>query len=100
MRIAPISMTSVQNTSFKGKKQQQPVVEITDKTPDDTVVAYGSWGSSYIYPITAGQMKKQMAESLIRQAIAEKAAAEAKNSENESPEEYYKRKLYSSEWCM
>jgi len=95
MKIAPISMVSVSKSntaSFKGQ-QNKPIVEITDDMSDDTIVSYGSWGPNYVYPITAGQIRTNMAESLVKSQAH-------KSSVQESEEEYQKRKLYSTEWCM
>ncbi len=98
MKIAPISMVSASKlnaASFKGQ-QNKPIVEITDDMSDDTIVSYGSWGPNYIYPITAGQIRTNMAESLVKSQFLRAP----KNSEQESEEDYKKRKLYSTEWCM
>lgn len=100
MNIRPISMQTnfkSQAVSFKGKQEQpKPLIQVTDDMPDDQVVTYGTWGSNYAYPITAGQIRANMAKK------AEAArAAEAQNiSKQETPEEYYRRKVYSTEWTM
>lgn len=100
MKIAPISMSPVQKqnaASFSRRHEQQPLVKLTDKTPDDAIVAYGSWGPNYAYPITAGQIRQNIAESLVNATAAPKPQYKL---HKESPEEYMARKINSTEWCM
>ncbi len=94
MRITPISMAAnYAKKSVKfGEKENglKPLIKIDEDTPDDKIVSYGTWGSNYVYPITAGQ---------IRNIEADKQK-DCNETGKESTEEYYKRKLYSTEWTM
>ena len=61
MKIAPITMSTnymKKSVNFGEKKQEmKPLIKIDENTPDDKVVSYGTWGSNYVYPITAGQIR-------------------------------------------
>lgn len=98
MNISRISMAnSIAN--FRGvnktpKESPKPLIDMGKDTSDDAIVGYGTWGRDYIYPITAGQIRKAQME---REQAAE--ATPKRPADRETPEEYYKRKLYSTEWC-
>lgn len=94
MNISAINVAQ-QRVSFKGVERAttQPKPLVTENTPDDAVVAYGTMGPNYVYPITAGHIKAQLAT---KAAKAEYAQPEGQTKEN--PEKYYDRKLFSPEW--
>lgn len=57
--------------AFKGEdldKYRNPDGTIKDDVSDDTVVAYGTWDSTYRYPVTAGQERERMSRILASQA--------------------------------
>lgn len=57
--------------AFKGEdldKYRNADGTIKDDVSDDTVVAYGTWDSTYRYPVTAGQERERMARILASQA--------------------------------
>lgn len=103
MNIKPISMQTnfkSQAVSFKGKEQQpKPLIQVTDDMPDDQVVTYGTWGPNYAYPITAGQIRANMAAQAKTEA-ARAAEIQKPVAKKETPEEYYQRKVHSTEWTM
>ena len=68
---------------------------IPEDVPDTAVVAHGREENTYIYPITAGQVREQA-----RQASKLSPKYTAVDIHKENPGEYYTRKLYSSEWTM
>lgn len=93
MRITPISMAAnyVKKSVNFGEKEKdlKPLIKIDENTPDDKIVSYGTWGSNYVYPITAGQIKATQENSKTFQS-----------TKKETPEEYYSRKIHSTEWTM
>lgn len=99
MNISRISMANF-STNFKGENkmpqqtEEKPLIDTTGVS-DDTIVAYGTWGSNYAYPIYAGQLKDK--QPALGKPQEEQQAPVMRD---ETPEEYYKRKLYSTEWCM
>ena len=68
---------------------------IPEDVPDTAVVAHGREDSTYIYPITAGQVRKQA-----REASKLNPKYIQVDTHKEDAEHYYRRKLYSSEWTM
>lgn len=103
MRINPISMASVyknQNVGFKAdSKKEKPLIEVTDDMPDDKVVSYGTWGGNYAYPITAGQIRRSQQIAQEQRLNASATDSNQSNDKyNESPEDYQRRKLYTTEW--
>ncbi len=104
MNISAIPAFNVNNAqAFKAHNSEpKPVVKVTDDMADNEVVGYGTWGPNYVYPITAGQVRHEMQEA--KKAAAEAAKQQARQEAagkayKETPEEYMKRKLYSTEWC-
>lgn len=103
MNIRPISMQTnfvSRQASFAGKdaNQVKPLIKVTDDMPDDQVVTYGTWGSNYAYPITAGQIRANMAS---KAAEASRESTERCSvGDKETPSEYYARKIHSTEWTM
>lgn len=98
MQINSISMATMnRNVGFKGTENEQPkpLVEVTPDMPDNTVVQYSTWGSNYAFPITAGDIRKMQAEKAYEQV-----AQPAVDNHQETPEEYYARKINSTEWMM
>ena len=99
MNVSRISMAKMP-VNFRGinKLTKEPEIKHLDETKkqdsDDAIVGYGTWGGDYIYPITASQIRKAKLE---REKAEE--AIQQKPVDRETPEEYYKRKLYSTEWC-
>lgn len=97
MKIAPVSMSAnymKKSVNFGEKKQEiKPLVQIDENTPDDKVVSYGTWGSNYVYPITAGQIRATQKEN--PQFNPQRTLAD-----KETPEEYLARKIHSTEWTM
>lgn len=88
MRISPISIsTNYKMNSFKAN-QNKPQEQ----------VQYSTWGDNYAYPVTQNDdiiispENKEMDEE-VKERILGKAS-----QYDETPEEYYKRKLYSTEW--
>lgn len=98
MNINPITMTTncmKKSVNFGEKKQEiKPLIQIDENTPDDKVVSYGTWGANYAYPITAGQLRAA------RKLSEHGKNPQVNNVETEDSNEYYKRKLYSTEWTM
>ena len=96
MRINSISAANYVNRtqSFKCNNcEAKPLINVPIEAKDDEVVAYGTWGPNYVYPITAGQMKPTQKE------IEERLSTPKQTSgETETPEEYYRRKINSTEW--
>ncbi len=97
MRIAPILMSAnhMQNSVKFGEKKQEmkPLIKIDENTPDDKVVSYGTWGSNYVFPITAGQIRATQEEN---PQFNQKTTL----IDRETPEEYFARKIHSTEWTM
>ena len=98
MRISPVTIsTNYKMHSFKANEQQKP---------QQQEVQWSTWGDNYAYPTT--QKEENIPPIDIRETnkiinkekeIIEKRPV--RNSEyDETPEEYYKRKLYSTEWTM
>ncbi len=98
MQINSISMAAMnKNIGFKAAETEQPkpLVEIPDDMPDEQVVQYSTWGGNYAYPVTAGDIRRIQAEK----AYAE-TAKPAVDMQQETPEEYYARKINSVEWML
>ena len=96
MKINPVSIAPMQkqNVNFKGNDNSvKPFIEVTEDMSDDTVVSYSNWGGNYAYPITAGQIRAL-------QAIHVQPAVTMPISKDETPEEYYARKIGSTEWLL
>ena len=101
MHITPVSMnTNCHRASvqFKGSDNQEakPLIDIDPATPGNRVVAYGTWGSNYVYPITADQVRAMNAERRILDSMDAKRTQYENTKEDEA--EYLKRKLYRTEW--
>ncbi len=98
MRISPVTTSMMPKMNFAGKQidtyEGKPVVELDDQTPDDAIVAVGSWDSAYRYPVYAWQVREQ------NRLKAEKETAQQapEAGKVETPEEYYARKINSPEW--
>lgn len=96
MNITRISMANTP-ANFKGmnklpqRETQKPLIN-TREVSDDEIVAYGNWGNNYAYPITAGQIRK------LEPATKDEQNTSQTSLGKESEDEYYKRKLYSTEW--
>ena len=95
--ISSVNCTAKTNAfSGKPKHEPKPLYNNTDDNCDDYLVCYSDWGGMVI-PVTASQIRKSNAE-----ARAELKAAAAKREYSkkgeESPEEYYRRKINSTEW--
>ncbi len=100
MQINSISMVSAnRNIGFKAaeKNQPKPLVEVTPDMPDDQVVQYSTWGGNYAFPVTAGDLRKMQAEKVLSEAPKSACACGGKE---ETPEEYYARKINSVEWML
>ena len=96
MKINPVSMVSVQrqNVNFKGDDNSvKPFIEVTEDMSDDTVVSYSNWGGNYAFPITAGQIRAL-------QALNVQTTPVTPAYKEETPEEYYARKIGSTEWLL
>lgn len=95
MNVAPISMASVArvNSTFNGKeKKAEPAkVDNQPQLPEGKKIVWHTWGDNYAYPTI------EDVEETKTEPQQEKKAPQGKT---ETPEEYYKRKLYSPEWCM
>ena len=97
MQVSPISMSSIQkqNVNFKSQDDSvKPFINVTDDMSDDTVVSYSNWGDNYAYPITAGQIRALQA---LKEIDIKPIAT---SPYTETPEEYYARKIGSSEWLL
>ena len=96
MQVSPISFAYNTNrtaASFKGADRElYPAV--TPDTPDDKIVCYSSCGPNYIFPVYARDIKARLAQ------MSEQAPKVEEPVKKETPEEYYARKIYSTEWCM
>ena len=99
MKITPISMHSNYGKNiakFKGNNNEiKPLIKLDESIPDDKVVSYGTWGSNYVYPITAGQLRNSMRQEQLQKT---RSNIDFSFSKKETPEEYLARKLYSTEW--
>ena len=97
MKVSPIFMSAnymKKSVNFGEKKQEmKPLIRIDKNTPYYTVVSYGTWGANYAYPITAGEIRT------IRQETPKYTPKETPQ-DRETPEEYYARKIHSTEWTM
>ena len=102
MKISPVSinLNNRHSLKFKGNeaKDLKPLINLDENVADDEVVTYGTWGPNYVYPITAGQIRSMREKE-------EALKGEQKETKNvtlqkEAPDEYYRRKLYSTEWTM
>ena len=97
MRVNPISVSAFQkqNVNFKSQNNDvKPFINVTDDMSDDTVVSYSNWGGNYAFPITAGQIRALQAlkEIDVKPVIT--------TGQTETPEEYYARKIGSTEWLL
>lgn len=93
MNVQSISLAS-KAISFKSNNlEPKPIVNVENKK-DDEIVMYSTWGGNYAFPVTAGDIKAAA------EARKEFAAVEAQKGYEETPEEYYERKLFSPEWFM
>ena len=100
MKIAQINnmYTNKSVSGFKGRPHKaRPMV--SEQTPDNEIVCYSNWGGNYVFPIYAKDIKQM--EQAKHETKPETRQVQKQFSEmSETPEEYYKRKLYSTEWCM
>ena len=95
MKISPITISAnYKMNSFKG----------VEKKPQESI-QYSTWGDNYAFPVSSKDEFLQINKNIEKEVkdvetdIIEKTPARVVESE-ESPEEYYKRKLYSTEWTM
>ena len=99
MKINPVSIATVNKSfAFKSiqKEQPKPLVTVTDDMPNNEIVQYGTWGSNYAFPITAGDIRRMEAEK----AYAQNAKPSVDTRYDETPEEYLARKINSTEWML
>lgn len=96
MKLSPITISAnYKMNSFKA----------TEKKPQEEV-QYSTWGDNYAFPIAQNDevlIGKENTESKQNinndKEIFEKILGKT-SQYDETPEEYYKRKLYSTEWTM
>lgn len=103
MNISAISSANYATKAvFKGRAEDLlKEHKITKNTPDDAVVTWGRQDSTYIYPITAGQIRKMAEEIKASEAASKKANAKAAAAQYERThsEPIPPEKLYSHEFC-
>lgn len=93
MNVSPISL-AMKSISFKSNNMEpKPMVNLEGKK-DDEVVMYSTWGDNYAFPVTVGQIRAT------EEARRELGSSQAQAHYQETPEEYYERKLFSPEWFM
>lgn len=98
MRISPVTIsTNYKLHSFKANEQQKP---------QQQEVQWSTWGDNYAFPIAQNDevlIGKENTESKQNinndKEIFEKILGKT-SQYDETPEEYYRRKLYSTEWTM
>lgn len=102
-----VSSYSPKCNSFGQKETKEELItecgyKLTAEMPDSEVVGYSNWGPNYPVPITAGQVRAQIAAKKAQAAYEAAQAEQMANNENtkESQEEYENRKKFSTEWCM
>ncbi len=96
MSIASVSFGKLPPLYREGIKidYKKPNGGIPEDVPDDAVVAYGSQDNNYRFPIYAGQIRVESAR------VSAQHAAAKSYGHKETPEEYYARKVNSTEWCL
>ena len=100
MRITPVSFGKKQPVDVKGIKidYSKPDGGIPKDIPDNAVVAQGRLDNTYIYPITAGAVREKARAAA--EICSKKDYTPVSRVDQETPEEYLARKIYSTEWCM
>lgn len=114
MRISPITisanykMNSFKANDNKPQKEVQwstwgdnyafPITKGED-SPEQKAenVEYSTWGDNYAYPVSVNTEIKDVTNN--NKEIIEKKP-EGNHQYNETPEEYYARKIHSTEWTM
>lgn len=99
MKVSPISLQVRQNT-FKAQKIETPKQQAPEKKEE---ITYGTWGPNYVYPIIKERNTDIFANNeKLNKKIEDKKELNPDTTlvEEETPEEYYRRKLYSTEWTM
>lgn len=96
MIISPISISSNYKVhSFKANEQSKP------QEKGQQEVQWSTWGENYAYPITKERNTDIFAGDVKHNKAGEdkkELNPESKKVGEESPEDYYRRKLYSTEW--
>lgn len=87
MKISAISSFIHQTKRQTAFKQNEKPLIHTEGRKDNDIVGYATWGSNYAYPIYARDIK-----------AAKDSPAQRSSNNNETPEEYYTKKLYGTEW--
>ncbi len=77
---------------------RKPDGGIPKDIPDNEVVAHCRLDNTYVYPITAGDVRAKARAAA--EICSKKEYVPLPDIHQETPEEDLSRKIYSTEWCM